>query len=127
MTRVLVSSLLELRLKFIFGRDFKVDNETIELGGRYSTAVVLKLRAPAAQVRFVASLDFFGGKNSRDSMTAVLLRWWTAPRLNVVIRSHPVLVRAVLQKKWRRDLSDRSGLLATNGSIIGLDYSLEEW
>ena len=31
-------------------------------------------------------------------MTAALLRWWTVPRLNVVIRTHPVLVRAVLQK-----------------------------
>ena len=31
-------------------------------------------------------------------MTAAPLRWWTVPRLNVVIRTHPVLVRAVLQK-----------------------------
>ena len=31
-------------------------------------------------------------------MTAALLSWWTVPRLNVVIQTHPVLVRAVLQK-----------------------------
>ena len=30
-------------------------------------------------------------------MTAALLRWWTVPRLNVVIQTHPVLVREVLQ------------------------------
>ena len=31
-------------------------------------------------------------------MTAAMVRWWTVPRLNVVIRTHPVLVRAVLQR-----------------------------
>ena len=35
-------------------------------------------------------------------MTAALLRWWTVPRLNVVIRTHPVLVRAELKKSSER-------------------------
>ena len=41
----------------------------------------------------------YSRKNSRDSMTAPLLRCWTVPRINVVIKTHPVLVRAVLQKR----------------------------
>jgi len=50
-------------------------------------------RAPAARVRFSAQIfseQFFSGKISRDSMTAALLSWWTVPRLNVIIQTHPI-------------------------------------
>jgi len=37
-------------------------------------------------------------------MTAALLRWWTVQGL-LVIRTHPVLVRAVMQKNLSKSLN----------------------
>ena len=44
-------------------------------------------------------------------MTAALLRWWTVPRLKglIVIRTHPVVVRAVLQK-YKKKLGRAPGI-----------------
>ena len=50
-------------------------------------------------------------------MTAALLRLWTMPRLNVVIRTHPVLVRAVLQKKLFGRINGRSGKLSLEKAV----------
>ena len=50
-------------------------------------------------------------------MTAALLRWWTVPRLNVVIPTHPVLVRAVQQKKLARKIYPRHAIFESNMKV----------
>ena len=67
-----------------------------------STAVAFSLHAQPARVRFRGVSEIFQKEKiiqcCWDLMTASLLRWWTVQGL-IVIRTHPVQVRAVLQKK----------------------------
>ena len=78
----------------------------LDIGVQHSTLDSVLASHPAGPGSVLSS-DFFraiflGKIISRDSMTAALLSWWTVPMLNVVIGTHPVLVRAVLQKKTKK-------------------------
>ena len=84
---------LEQQVLQVFSKDYSKVG-----GGSPKHSGSVQVPCPGGLGSILSSPRIFLEKISRDSMTAALLRLWTVPRLNVVIRTHPVQVRAVLQK-----------------------------